>query len=713
VHDRTSDDASDLGAQLAMLFQVLNTPEAERPKNLDQTLVDFPYVNGGLFSENLRIAAFTADMRHALIKAMRFGWGGISPAVFGSLFQSVKSKELRRELGEHYTTETAIMRVIGPLFLDELKERLSSAKGSPQKLRNLRKELATYNFLDPACGCGNFLIVAYREMRRIELGILKQLRDLKEDSQLSLDPTLGLQVSIAQFAGIEIEEWPAKVAETAMFLVDHQMNLELAEEFGQTPDRLPIKSMLNVRVANALRLDWRDVCTITDSTIIMGNPPFLGASMLSAEQQDDVDQVWGDLRGAGNLDYVTCWYKRAAEYVGQSMTRIAFVSTNSLSQGQQPPVMWPTLKDAGFDLDFAHRTFDWVSEAKGGAAVHVIILGFSRRPKLAQRPLYFYDELRGLPRLEMVRQINPYLVDAAWVTVSNQRRPLQPGVQIMEKGSQPTDSGLLSNISPADAARIREEDLLAARYLHRVIGAEELINGNERWCLWLDKANPADIRGSAELRRRVEGVRDFRLNSKKAKTREDAQTPHLFQERRQPEFTYLAVPSVSSESRRYVPMALVPPDVIATNLLLTIDNADLFTFGILHGRPFQVWNSTVSGRLKSDFRLSAEISYNNYPWPDVDAGARAAIEVAAQGVLAAREAHPGASLADLYGPLSMPADLTKAHHDLDKAVLTAYGLKPAATDAEVLGELFSRYEQLVAPLAAGMAAKPKGRTKKT
>ena len=709
VHDRTSDDASDLGAQLAMLFQVLNTPEAERPKNLDETLVDFPYVNGGLFSENLRIAAFTADMRHALIKAMRFGWGGISPAVFGSLFQSVKSKELRRELGEHYTTETAIMRVIGPLFLDELKERLSSAKGSPQKLRNLRKELATYNFLDPACGCGNFLIVAYREMRRIELEILKQLRDLKEDSQLSLDPTLGLQVSISQFAGIEIEEWPAKVAETAMFLVDHQMNLELAEEFGLTPDRLPIKSMLNVRVANALRLDWRDVCTITDSTIIMGNPPFLGASMLSAEQQDDVDQVWGDLRGAGNLDYVTCWYKRAAEYVGQSMTRIAFVSTNSLSQGQQPPVMWPTLKDAGFDLDFAHRTFDWVSEAKGGAAVHVIILGFSRRPKPAQRPLYFYDELRGQPRLEMVRQINPYLVDAAWVTVSNQRTPLQEGVQRMDYGSKPADKGFLSNIDDAEVADIKLRDPAAAKYLRRLIGAEELINGGSRWCLWLVDAEPADLRTSAELRRRVEGVREFRLSSKKEKTKEDAATSHLFQERRQPHTQFLAVPRVSSETRRYVPMAMFQPDVVINDALFALPEATSYTFGVLNGRPFQVWNATVSGRLKSDFRLSAEITYNNYPWPDMESAIRTAIETAAEGVLAAREAHPGASLADLYGPLSMPADLTKAHQDLDKAVLTAYGLKPAATDAEVLGELFSRYEELVAPMAGMMEKKSKKR----
>ena len=709
VHDRTSDDASDLGAQLAMLFQVLNTPETERPKNLDQTLVDFPYVNGGLFSENLRIAAFTPEMRHALIKAMRFGWAAISPAVFGSLFQSVKSKELRRELGEHYTTETAIMRVIGPLFLDELKERLSSANGSPQKLRNLRKELATYNFLDPACGCGNFLIVAYREMRRIELSILKQLRDLKEDSQLSLDPTLGLQVSISQFAGIEVEEWPAKVAETAMFLVDHQMNLELAEEFGLTPDRLPIKSMLNVRVANALRLDWRDVCAITDSTIIMGNPPFLGASMLSSEQQDDVDQVWGDLRGAGNLDYVTCWYKRAAEYVGQSMTRIAFVSTNSLSQGQQPPVMWPTLRDAGFDLDFAHRTFDWVSEAKGGAAVHVIILGFSRRLKPAQRPLYFYDELRGQPRLEKVRQINAYLVDAAWTLVGNQRAPLQASVQVMVKGSQPTDDGFLSDISGQDAALIRESDPIAARYLKRLVGGQELINDVERWCLWLEHADPADLRSSAELTRRVGAVRAFRLESKKSKTRDDAAISHLFQERRQPQTRYLAVPQNSSSTRKYLPIGYMEPEVIANNKILTIANADLFTFGVLNGKPFQVWNSVVSGRLKSDFQFSIEITYNNYPWPDVGGTARALIEVAAQGVLTAREAHPRASLADLYGPLSMPADLTKAHHDLDKAVLAAYGLKPAATDAEVLSVLFTRYEELVAPMAGMMEKKSKKR----
>jgi hypothetical protein len=712
VHDRTSDDATDLGAQLAMLFQVLNTPVAERPASLDSTLTDFPYVNGGLFSESLKIASFTPAMRIALIKAMRFDWAAISPAVFGSLFQSVKSKELRRELGEHYTTESAIMRVIAPLFLDELKEKLAAAKGSPQKLRNLRKELSTYSLLDPACGCGNFLVVAYREMRRLELEILKQLRDLKEDNQLSLDPTLGLQVSIEQFAGIEIEEWPAKVAETAMFLVDHQMNLELAAEFGLTPDRLPIKKMLNVRVSNALTLDWRDVTPITDSTIIMGNPPFLGASMLSAPQQDDMERVWGDVQGSGNLDYVTCWYKRSAEYASGTAARIGFVSTNSISQGQQPPVLWPVLRGAGFDIDFAHRTFDWVSEAPGAAAVHVVIVGLSRRPKPPTRTLYFYDDLRGEPRRELVGKINAYLVDAEWVLVSNRRAPLQENVQIMVKGSQPTDAGLLSDISSSDAEKMKAEDAVAARYLRPLLGAEELINGGERWCLWLEGVEPSELRSSKALRERVEGVRTFRLASKKEKTRKDAEFSHLFQERRQPSSDYLAVPSVSSEKRAYVPMALVDPNNIASNLVLTITDANAYTFGVLHGRPFQVWNATVSGRLESRFRISAEITYNNYPWPERTPEGVAAVTGAANAVIAARAAHPGSTLADLYDPMSMPPDLVKAHHDLDAAVMKAYGLKPTSTDAEVLSELIRRYAELTRGLLDGVSAtKPVRRRK--
>ena len=706
IHDRTSDDASDLGAQLAMLFQVLNTPEAERPKNLDQTLVDFPYVNGGLFSENLRIAAFTPDMRRALIKAMRFGWAAISPAVFGSLFQSVKSKELRRELGEHYTPEKTIMKVVGPLFLDELKERLAAAKGSPQKLRNLRKELATYNFLDPACGCGNFLIVAYREMRRLELQILKQLRDLKEDNQLSLDPTLGLQVTIDQFAGIEIEEWPAKVAETAMFLVDHQMNLELAEEFGMTPDRLPIKKMLQVRVGNALTTDWRDVCAIGDNTVILGNPPFMGRYTRDKDSHtSELKSAFGDAKGSGNIDYVCAWFARAADFTGQSLARTGFIATNSISQGEQPGVVWSYLSARGMLIDFAHTTFAWSSDAPQAAAVHVVIIGFSRRPKSNCR-LFLYTTPKSDAVETTVKSINGYLTAGPSVIVTSRREPIEPSAQPMAFGSMPNDGGYLL-LEPNEAAEIKQHDPIAAKYLRRVIGARELIQGQERFCLWLVGALASDLRASKEVMRRADLVATERRKSKRPATSALAATPTLFGEIRQPTSQYLAVPRVSSEARRYVPMALFSPAVIATDSLLTIDNADLYTFGVLHARPFQVWNATVSGRLKSDFRISAEITYNNYPWPVRAEAQSGAIEAAAQGVLDARAKHPDQTLADLYNPLGMPQDLVKAHDELDRAVLAAYGLKPAATDGEVLSALFTLYEELVAPIIGVIGKKRK------
>jgi hypothetical protein len=704
VHDRTSDDASDLGAQLAMLFQVLNTPETERPKNLDQALVDFPYVNGGLFSENLRIAAFTPDMRHALIKAMRFGWGGISPAVFGSLFQSVKSKELRRELGEHYTPEKTIMKVIGPLFLDNLKERLIGAKGSPQKLRNLRNELATYNFLDPACGCGNFLIVAYREMRRLELQILKQLRDLKEDNQLSLDPTLGLQVTVSQFAGIEIEEWPAKVAETAMFLVDHQMNLELAEEFGQTPDRLPIKQMLNVRVGNALTTDWRDVCPIGDNTLILGNPPFMGRYTRDKDTHtSELKSAFGDAKGSGNIDYVCAWFARAADFTGQSLARTAFIATNSISQGEQPGVVWSYLSARGMSIDFAHTTFAWSSDAPQAAAVHVVVIGFSRRTKNNCRH-FMYATPKSEAVESTVTSINGYLTSGPSVLVVSRGEPIESSAQPMVFGNMPNDGGFLL-LEPDEAAEIKQHDPIAAKYLRRVIGARELIQGQERFCLWLVNAPSSDLRASKEIMRRAELVATERRKSKRPATSALAVTPTLFGEIRQPASQYLAVPGVSSETRRYVPMALFSPDVIATNALLTIDNADLYTFGVLQARPFQVWNATVSGRLKSDFRISAAITYNNYPWPVRKAAQRILIEAAAQGVIDVRTKYPDQTLADLYNPLGMPADLLEAHEQLDRVVLAAYELKPSATDAEVLSVLFTRYEVLAAPLSELMENK--------
>ncbi len=709
VHDRTSDDASDLGAQLAMLFQVLNTPEAERPKNLDQTLVDFPYVNGGLFSENLRIAAFTPDMRHALIKAMRFGWGGISPAVFGSLFQSVKSKELRRELGEHYTPEKTIMKVIGPLFLDDLKERLTTAKGSPQKLQNLRKELATYNFLDPACGCGNFLIIAYREMRRLELEILKQLRDLKEENQLSLDPTLGLQVTVSQFAGIEIEEWPAKVAETAMFLVDHQMNLELAQEFGQTPDRLPIKEVLVVRVGNALKQAWSEVAPVGQNTVVLGNPPFLGRAQRSAEQSDDMKLIWGSARGAGDLDYVSCWFHKAADYVSESSARVGFVSTNSITQGEQPAVLWGYLLSKNMKIDFAHRTFNWTNEARGKAAVHVVVIGFSQGTTKALKPLWTYVDVDGPGTREDVEAINAYLLPGPMVTVGSRTDPLVPEMPIATYGSMPIENGHLV-VTADEAAHLKNNDADAFGVLRRYVGAQELLHGEERYCLWLEGVDPSVIRASKFIMDRVTKSKEFREASNRPATRALASTPGLFGERRQPLAGYIAIPKVSSERRRYIPMSILDPSVISSGSLILVRGPNIrLAFGVLSSRAMTLWNSVVSGRMTSRFQFSVEVTYNNFPWPNMSKAQEDEIVRTVDEVLLARAKYGGTILADLYDPTSMPPDLASAHASLDKAVLATYGLKPAATEAEVLATLFARYEVLVAPMPGMMEKKSKKR----
>jgi len=712
ISERTNQDGSDLGPQLSLLFQELDRPTEKRSQSLDDHIKRFPYVNGNLFKERLDIPTFDRTMRDQLLKCFSFEWGKISPAVFGSLFQTIKSKEARRELGEHYTPEKFILRTIGPLFLDELTARVEAAKDNAQQLNKIREQLRKQNYLDPACGCGNFLIVAYRHLRRLELQILLHLQRLTPgDPQLSMDPTHGLAVTLDQFSGIEIEEWPARIAETAMFLADHQSNLELAEAFGETPDRLPITKTANIVIGNALRTKWTDVCPIGDNTLIFGNPPFGGTSLINAEQKLDLNNVWDGIKGSGNLDYVTCWHLVAARHMSGCNARTALVSTNSLSHGQQPPVIWNTLHGLDIEIDFAHRTFSWVSEAPGKAAVHCIILGFSKRQTKKHKTIFYYDDIKGEPSARNARNINGYLIDATDVLVTNRSRPIQVGVQIMDYGSKPTDQGQLSDISQEEAKRIREADHIASKYLRKLIGAQELINNQERWCLWLKDATPQDIRNSPELSKRIASVKTFREASTKAATRKDAATPHLFQEDRQPSTRYLAVPRVSSERRKYVPMALFETDVIANDAVLTISNADLYTFGMLHSSVFMTWNATVSGRLKSDYRISAEITYNTFPWPQEPLN-KGQIEIAAQAVIDARDGYPTASLADLYDPLAMPKDLVEAHRTLDGLVLAAYGLKKDATENEILTELFKRYQQLTEGEQLTFEQKPKRKKNK-
>ena len=691
VDARTAPDGSDLGAQLAHLFQVLDKDEKSRSAAIDELLARFPYVNGHLFSERIDIPAFDRRMRDELVTATEFDWGKISPAVFGSLFQAIKSKEARRELGEHYTTESAIMKAIGPLFLDELEESFVQARDNKNRLEALHYRLASIRVLDPACGCGNFLVVAYRQLRRLELSVLKRLRELSGERQLYLDVDSLSRVRISQFFGIEIEEWPARIAETAMFLVDQQANQELALAFGRAPDRLPIKIAPVIHMGNALRVPWDSIMPFGPDSFIVGNPPFMGRTTRSKEATEDLKMCFENASGSGNIDYVCAWFAKAAEVMEGRTTRTAFVATNSITMGEQPSVLWGKLRKHGCHIDFAHQTFAWSSEAPVAAAVHVVVVGFSTTTT-TKRTLFSYPDVAGLPSASTAREINPYLVDGPWVVVVSRSKPVSPGAPRMRFGSMPHDGGHLL-LSQEDADEVRANDPIAARYLRKLIGSDELINDTSRFCLWLVDAPPDVFRQSPVVRDRCEKVTEVRLKSPDPAAVKAATTPGLFKARRQPTSTYIAVPGVSSEKRTYVPMARFNAEVIASNAVLTIEDDSLYSFGMVQSKTFMTWMAAVSGRLESRFRISAEITYNNFPWPDEPAK-KTQIETAAQAVIDARNNHPGSSLADLYDPLAMPRDLVEAHQKLDREVLAAYGLKADATESEILANLFTRYSSL-------------------
>jgi hypothetical protein len=685
----TFPDGSGLGGRLQELFQILDTPIERRPKTLSPALVDFPYINGGLFAEQLPIFSFTAKMREALIATTRYDWSNISPAIFGAMFQTVKDKEARRESGEFYTSEKAIMRVISPLFLDDLNGRLQKAWESSAALKRLWVDIGKMNFLDPASGSGNFLLVAYKKLRELELKLVARLRELDgTDTQASMG--ISLQVHLGQFHAIEYDEWSSQIAFVAMFLADHQANKQMEEILGTAPERFPLTESAVVKQGNALRISWDEVCPMDVNTYIMGNPPFNGYWMLTPEQKEDSRLVWDGMTGSGLLDYVANWFLIAAKWSNQRGVRVAFVSTNSITQGEQPSLIWGKLFQLGVGIDFAYRTFQW----DNGAAVHCVIIGYSTDAKAKKLPIWSFEDPRGEPQITMASNINPYLIDGPNILVSARKSPIQPFVQKMDYGSKPTDNGLLSDLSTSDVASITASDPIAAKYIRPLLGAKELLNNTERYCLWLVDAEPSDIRRSPVLSERVGAVREFRSSSKKAQTRDDAQRANEFQEVRQPTSNYLAVPLTTSEEREYVPIALLDSMVIASNAISVVPDGSLTTFGVLMSKPFNVWNKTVSGRLESRTRISNTITYNNFPFPETSQEQTVKIESAAQEVLEARKRYPNSSLADLYDPKAMPNDLRKAHQSLDKAVLSAFGLPASATDEQVLAELFKRYEEL-------------------
>lgn len=691
IQTRTAEDGSDLGAQLTALFQVLNRPVNKRMAGTDELMLRFPYVNGSVFGEPVSIPYFTASMRQKLIAACHFNWGGISPAIFGSLFQAVKSKEARRELGEHYTTEENILKLIGPLFLDELRAEFVANIHSRPGLRKLHERLGQMRFLDPACGCGNFLIVAYRELRALELQILVRLQELsgkQMQTSLVMDEDERVRVRMSHFSGIELEEWPATIARTAMFLVNHQANQDMSLKIGVSPEQLPLTESAHILVGNALRLDWNEVVPASEHVYVMGNPPFIGQYTKTAEQTADMKAVWG-ADYDGYLDYVTGWHAQAMHYFAdQPVGRFAFVTTNSIAQGQPVPALFGPLHREGWTIPFAHRTFAWTSEAPGSAAVHCVIIGFSKGIPLKGARLFSYERSQGQPLEEPVSAISPYLVEGPWVLVAKRSKPLA-NLPAAVKGSQPTDGGNL--IVEAAAYAEVAADPVAAKYLRRYVGARELIHNTPRWCLWLEKLDPADLTRSRLLKERLDAVRAFRVTSTKQATKLLAATPHLFTERRAPQTDYLCIPRHVSETRAFFTASRFGPEVISGDANFVVVDPEGLAFAVISSSAFIAWQRMVGGQIKSDLRFSNTLVWNTLPLPELSESERGKLIQAGAGVLEARALHPERSLAQHYNPLAMDPALVKAHAALDRVMDSILNLPSGAMEKERQTRLMELY----------------------
>jgi len=693
LENRTSADGSDLGIHLARLFEVLNTPREDRQDNLDELLAELPYVNGDLFGEHLGFAEFNRDMRNALLACTRFDWSRISPAVFGSLFQAVMEPKERRQIGGHYTSERDILRVIRPLFLDELQAQFRRIRRNKNELKRFHKRLGQLRFLDPACGCGNFLVVTYRELRLLEIEVL---RELYRNGQRVLDIQHVSVVDVDAMYGIEIHEWPVRIAEAALWLMDHQMNLRLSEAFGQYFVRLPLQKSPRIIHGNALQLDWRTVLQPEQCSYILGNPPFVGAKYQTAEQRADMQLAASGFRNAGLLDYVAAWYLKAAQYIRGTQIVVGFVSTNSIMQGEQVAVLWDELfRNYGVTIHFGHRTFAWESEARGKAHVHVVIVGFAAFDAPGKR-IFDYESDATISETK-VRNISPYLIEGPNVVVGNRQTP-RSDVPAIGIGNKPIDDGNYL-FTPEEKRAFLAAEPQAEPFFRRWVGSKEFLNGIERWCLWLGHCPPHRLRQLPLARKRVDAVRRFRGASKSRPTQKLAETPARFHVENMPDGPYLLIPKVSSERRKYIPLGFLQPDVLASDLCFLMPDATLYHFGVLSSAMHVAWVRQVCGRLKSDFRYSAKLVYNNFPWPVApNATRRAAVETAAAKVLAVRAEHPDSTLADLYDPLAMPAKLVRAHTALDRAVDRCYRGRPFANDRQRVEFLFSRYEQFGADL---------------
>ena len=710
IDNRTSEDGSDTGARLAELFQVLNTPEAGRQSTLDEDLARFPYVNGALFDGPLSIPFFDAAMRAALLNACRFDWSNISPAIFGALFQSVMEPAERRAQGAHYTTEQNILKVIEPLFLDDLRAEFARLKARRDNRRRadllrFQEKLGRLRFLDPACGCGNFLIIAYRELRLLEIDILRELRAVAYLSRVDVD----------QFYGIELGEFPARIAETALWIMDHIMNNRFSLEFGRLYRRIPLQKAPHIAHGDALEIDWSEVLPTGQCDYVLGNPPFVGAKYQTAEQRAQVRRIAGLGGSGGTLDYVSAWLIKAGAYA-KGGTRLGFVATNSTTQGEQVGQLWPILFDrCGLEIAFAHRTFAWGSDARGKAHVHVVILGLDRQANArGEKRLFAYPDLNGDPEETRHTALSPYLFDAGGLsdphlTVHEESGPIN-GMRRLKTGVQMIDNGIMT-FKEDEYGDFVSREPGSRKFFRKYIGGDEYINGFHRWILYLADASPSELRHLPEVRERIRRVREYRASSRRQSTVSMAAYPTRVGVDERLSKPFLVLPNTSSERREYVPIGWLTPDVIANQKLRILPDATLADFALLTSAMHMAWMRTVTGRMKSDYMYSVGVVYNTFPTPPTGADP-SKLEPLAQAVLDARATHPTATLAELYDPDLMPPNLRRAHQALDRAVDRLYHPGGFASERERVEHLFMRYEKMRAPLEAARQGKPRRQGRK-
>ncbi len=691
-------EAKDIRGAIKELFKILNTKEEERDPYLDEMLLSFPYVNGGLFAdEQIEIPNFTDKLRNLILKnaSEDFDWSEISPTIFGAVFESTLNPETRRSGGMHYTSIQNIHKVIDPLFLDELKDEFSTIKLigiekiRVKKLIEFQDKLSSLNFFDPACGSGNFLTQTYIVIRELENEVLKAI----SGKQMFLDIGSIIKVKINQFHGIEINDFAVTVAKTALWIAESQMMKKTEEIMAINLDFLPLKSYPHIIEGNALRIDWKEVILNDKLNYIMGNPPFLGARLMTKEQKIDMEIVFGKIKGIGNLDYVSSWYKKASEYAKNTTIKTAFVSTNSIIQGEQVAILWKSIFENGININFAYKTFKWNSDAKDKAAVHCVIIGFSYN-NLKEKKLYTNELV-----INKVNNINAYLISAPNVFILSRNKPIYETPK-MDFGNMPNDSGFLSNYSDEMKEKIEKEYPIAKKMFKKFIGASEFINNKNRWCLWLKDISPSEIKQVPPILNAIKEVQKVRFESKREATKKLAETPYLFGEIRQPSGDYLVVPRHSTENRRYIPIGYMKKDIICGDANLLLESATLYNFGILTSNVHMAWMRVVAGRIKSDYRYSSSVVYNNFPWSNPTYKQKEKIELTAQTILDARNLYPESSLADLYDELTMPPELRKAHQENDKAVMEAYGfpVKSDFTESMCVAKLMEMYKEKIEEL---------------